>query len=116
MKKFVIFINFFLCVMLCGCSVQNSGYVEELTSNKWSATLKGGAQVSLCFNEEYADFEIENSSLSTSISGKYVADEKSFVIFVPEIAQNYTFVYTPKGEKLDLTYNNSTITLNRQDN
>ena len=115
MKKFVIILSFFLCFLFCGCSIDTSGYVQELTSSKWNVKLKGGAKLSLEFNEDYADFTIQNGELGTSIRGKYVADEKSFVIFMPEISQNYTFLYTPKGEKLDLTYNNATITLTKQD-
>ena len=34
-----------------------------------------------------------------------------FVIFVPEISQNYGFEYTPKGDTLELKYGEYTITL-----
>lgn len=67
----------------------------------------------LDFEEDTATLKINNSGKSTEIKGSYIADESTFVIFMPEVSQNYTFDYTPKGDKLDLSYNNNTITLNK---
>ncbi len=69
--------------------------------------------MSLEFDEDTAVLKINNSGKSTEIKGDYIADQSSFVIFMPEVSQNYSFDYTPKGNKLDLTHNNNTITLNK---
>lgn len=114
MNKIVAVLSFLLGVVLCGCSVDTSGYTEELTSSLWKVSLEGGAELVLSFDEEYACLSIENFNLKKEIKGKYIADEKSFVIFDTDVAQSYSFEYTPKGGNLDLTYNGSTITLSAE--
>ncbi|MGN0491329.1 hypothetical protein [Ruminococcus sp.] len=113
MKKIVAVILISVCFVFSSCTTDNSGYVNELVSSKWEAKLEGGAEVNLEFDEDTAVLKINNLGKSTEIKGSYIADENSFVIFMPEVAQNYTFAYTPKGDKLDLSYNDSTITLKK---
>ncbi len=116
MKKFVALICILLCLLLCSCSIATTGYSDELTLNSWCAKLDGGAEINLKFKDDSASLTLKSGDETTEICGKYLADEKSFVIFMPEISQNYTFLYVPKGDKLDVTYNNSTITLNKTEN
>lgn len=111
MKKFVILSAIVCCVILCSCTMQDSGYKTELTSYKWCSEFDGGGKVSLAFSDENATLTLENGKDTAQIKGKYIADDKQFIIFVPQIAQNYRFEYTPKGKTLDLKYNNSTVTL-----
>ncbi len=113
LKKIVAVILISICFVFSSCTTDTSGYVNELVSSKWEAKLEGGAEVNLEFSEDSAVFKISNSGKSTEIKGSYIADENSFVIFMPEVAQNYTFGYTPKGDTLDLSYNKNTITLNK---
>lgn len=113
LKKIVAVLLISVCFVFSACTTDTSGYVNELKSSKWEVELEGGAELKLEFDEDTAVLKINNSGKSTEIKGNYVADEGSFVIFVPEVAQNYTFEYTPKGNKLDLSYNSNTITLNK---
>ena len=113
MKKVVALFYLIICVMFCSCTQNTSGYSYELTSSKWKTTLNGGAEVSLSFSDDTANFTIKNSDKSTQIKGKFIADEETFVIFVPEICQNYGFAYVPKGNTLDISYNGNTITLEK---
>ncbi|HCI59221.1 hypothetical protein [Ruminococcus sp.] len=113
MKKIVAVLLISLCFVFSACTTDTSGYMNELTSSKWEAKLEGGAELSLEFDEDTAVLKINNSGKSTEIKGDYIADQSSFVIFMPEVSQNYSFDYTPKGNKLDLTHNNNTITLNK---
>lgn len=113
MKKFVALFYLIICIMFCSCTQNTSGYSYELTSSKWKSTLEGGAEVSLSFDNEIASLSIKNSDKSTQIKGKFIADEETFVIFVPEICQNYGFSYAPKGNTLDITYNDNTISLEK---
>lgn len=114
MKKFVVAVSFLLCLLFCSCSADTSGYKHELISNSWSAKFEGGAELKLEFNENTACLSIKNSDKKADIKGKYIADEKSFVIFVPEAAQNYSFTYVPNGKSLELSYSGSTVTLERE--
>lgn len=112
-KRLTVFLCIIMCFAFCSCSRDTSGYSGELTLNKWGAKLDGGAVVGLEFSSDKACLSIKNAESNVQISGKYTVDEKCFVIFVSEISQNYCFKYTAKGNLLDLTYNNSTITLKR---
>lgn len=112
MKKLVVLLMLFLCFLFCSCTADTSGYKSELTSRAWSAKLQGGAEAKLSFSGDKATFSLKSNNTTACIEGKYIADEHSFVIFMPDISQNYTFEYTPKGENLELKYNGSTITLN----
>lgn len=113
LKKLVAVLLISVCFVLSACTTDTSGYVNELKSSKWAVKLDGGAELNLEFDEDTAVLKINNSGKSTEIKGRYIADENSFVIFMPEVSQNYTFGYTPKGDTLDLSYNKNTITLNK---
>lgn len=89
------------------------GYVDELRCNSWKAELEGGAEVELSFGEDSASLKINNAGESAEISGRCIIDDKSFVIFVPEISQNYGFNYVPRGDTLELSFGGSTITLDK---
>lgn len=112
MKKFVVFFLALLTALCCSCTADTSGNTYELTSPRWEADLEGGAKLNLEFKDNSALLKIDNNGENTQIKGRYIADEKSFVIFMPEIFQNYTFEYTPKGETLELSYNGKKIILN----
>lgn len=112
MKKFVAVLCIMLAFVCCSCTVDTSGYSYELTSKSWAANLEGGGRVELSFNNGNATLALENGNLKKEISGKYIADEKSFVIFASDIFYNYKFDYVPSGNTLELEYNNMKITLN----
>lgn len=116
MKKFVILLLIFVCFLLCSCSADTSGYSNELTSSGWTAELDGGGKINLSFNGDNALLILQSGKDKTELCGKYVVDDTTLVIFVPNLYQNYTFEYVPHGKKLDLSYNGSKITLSRADN
>ncbi len=110
MKNFVaVLCTVLISFIFCSCSADTSGYITELTECDWIAENKGGARAELCFEGEKATLTLESGDLKKEISGKYVADEKSFIIFVPELSYNYKFDYTPSCSTLEVTYNNMTI-------
>ena len=111
MKKIVVVLIFLISVILSSCTTDTSGYKNELVSRKWYTELKGGATINLEFSEDIAKLKKKNADEKVEIKGRYVADNETFVIFVPEISQNYCFTYLPKGNNLDITYNGYTITL-----
>ncbi|HCA05511.1 MAG TPA: hypothetical protein DEO32_06415 [Ruminococcaceae bacterium] len=115
MKKFVftlIFITFAL--FLCGCETGETSCVGELTSSSWQLKLKSGGKIDLDFNGKIACLTLSNGKDKTKIEGKYLADETEFVIFMPQIAQNYGFKYTPRGNLLDLSFEGKTVTLKKR--
>lgn len=118
MKKLVIFLVLSAVMLFCGCTQNAPSPQNELISSRWAATLDGGAEVKLQFRGEpgdlSADLEITNAGKSVNISGDCLTDGSSFVIFDESISQNFAFDYTPKGNTLDISYNGSTLTLQKQ--
>ena len=117
MKKLVIISVFLLTsaiIMLTGCSSDVSGSIAELISCSRSAELESGAEVRLDFAEDTARLEIESGEERTVIEGKYIADDESFVVFMPEIGQNYCFSYKPMGEELLLSYGEGSVILKNE--
>lgn len=115
MKKTVVMLIYFFVFgfILSGCMQSASGYIDELRENKWKAELDGGAEVELSFEDDFASLKINNGGESADISGRCIIDDKSFVIFVPEISQNYGFDYVPNGDTLELSFDGNTIILDK---
>lgn len=110
MKKcIVVILVLTYSLILCSCSADTSGYVNELTEFVWIAETKGGAKAELLFEKDKAFLTLESGNTKKVISGKYVADEESFVIFVPELYYNYKFDYVPSCNTLKLIYNDMTV-------
>lgn len=103
------------CFLLTSCTVNTSGYSEELTSKAWEAKLDGGAEVVLKFEDDYASLIIENGNLKNEIKGKCIVDDTSFVIFDTQVDTNYLFNYEPQGNSLLLKRNDNTIVLKARD-
>ncbi len=112
MKKFVIMLCAIIMITLCSCSVDTSGYTYELTSNIWEAEFDGGGKAVLKFDDDTASLTMSNGDLQRSIEGRYIADDSSLVIFMPELKYNYCFKYTPRGNTLELEYNDMILELN----
>ena len=115
MKKLVVLWIIICTALLCGCSTVKTGKKYELTENSWKARLDGGGRLSLRFGGGRAELKMENGENKTVISGEYLADDKTLVIFVPELMQNYGFGYTPRGNLLDLSFNGATVTFTADD-
>lgn len=112
MKKFVIVLCIMIAFVCCSCTADTSGYSYELTSKSWEANLECGGRVELSFDKGNAVLCLENGELKKQISGKYIADETSFVIFATDLSYNYKFNYIPYGNTMELTYNNMKLLLN----
>ena len=118
MKKLVILLILPMIMLFCGCTQNAPSPQNELISSRWTAKLEGGAEVELHFYGEpgdlSAELKITNAGKSMNISGDCLTDSSSFVIFDETISQNFAFAYTPKGDTLDISYNGSTLTLQKQ--
>ena len=104
--------------MLCGCTQNAPGAQNELISSSWSAKLDGGGELSLKFTGEpgdlSAELNIKNAGKNVTISGDCLVDSGSIVIFDSSVSQNYAFDYTPKGDTLEISYNKSVITMQKE--
>ena len=116
MKKFVaaLIISGIFC--LCGCQSGTTGSRAELTSRSWNVQLDGGGKASLRFQGDNAFLTLENGGEQEIISGKYVADESTLVIFDDSVCQSYSFSYTPHGSTLTLSRDGGEIELSAPEN
>ena len=96
---------------LCACERVIRDASDELVMNSWSAELAGGAQVSLTFDEDNAEFSVTNSDTASSLKGLCILSPEQFTVCDEETGENYTFDYRLFGDHIELTYNNSTIIL-----
>lgn len=101
-----------LCFLLAGC--QGSGYSRELTSSSWSASTPGGGSAELSFEGENARLDMKNGTDSVSISGRYLADEETLVIFDSSVCRNYSFDYRVSGDSLVLSTESGELRLAAQ--
>ncbi len=118
MKKLLFSAVIISLLMLCGCTQNAPSPQNELISSNWTASLDGGGELSLEFSGEpgdlSAEFNLKNAGKDITISGDCLVDSTSIVIFDSSVSQNYAFDYTPKGDTLEITYNNSTLTMQKQ--
>ena len=118
MKK-PLFSAVILCSLLfCGCTQNAPSPQNELISSSWTAELDGGGELSLKFYGEPGDLSAElnlkNAGKDVTISGDCLVDSTSIVIFDSTVSQNYALDYTPKGDTLEISYNNTFLTLRKQ--
>ena len=113
MKKTVGAVIFMIIFVFSGCSGGERGYVSELTQSTWQAQLEGGGNLYLSFDGDHATLDIQSGKEQTQIKGRVIADEKSFVIFDRELAQNYGFEYVPRGEQLELCFEGNTVVMDK---
>lgn len=114
MKKLFVFILCVICLTLCSCTADTLGQSYELTSEKWHGELKGGAEVSLEFDDNTAKLTLKSGEDEITINGLYAIDESCFIIFNQEFKQSYSFNYTVNGSKLVLDYCGKEIEIEKQ--
>ena len=111
MKKIVLLLILPLAFLFCGCDSGDKGETFELKRYDWTAELEGGGELKLSFDGDFASLELKNCGDSAVIKGRMLADGESFIIFDDELMQCYSFSYVPRGDRLDLTYEGSTVEL-----
>ncbi|MDD5795753.1 MAG: hypothetical protein PUD24_02285 [Oscillospiraceae bacterium] len=105
-------INIFL---LCSCSYTKQSYADELTSSIWYAENENKTQITLSFPEDNtAEINIKGDTDNTcTISGICTVNEETLVISDMSMAKNISIDYKVYGNKVELTYMGSTITLEK---
>lgn len=115
MKRFFIIILALLCsIMLISCSTEIFTPFDELKMYKWVKTDNYGMSVTLSFYDECAELTVLCADGKQDIiSGAVTSDAQSFTIADPEKKSTYTFGYILHGSFVDLSYNGSSIPLDK---
>lgn len=88
---------------------------DELKSGIWQTNDNFGKEIKLEFDGDNASIYISNDNIKKSISGIASIDNSTINISDSDFCENFCFEYKLYGNKIDLIYNNYTITLNKVD-
>ena len=103
-----------ITMLLSGCTqAQITTKADELMAYKWSASDKHGKEISLLFYDDIGHLTIKTDDISCEITGTALVDEHTVKIFDSSCNQSYSFDYVLYGNKIDITYNEKTIGLNK---
>lgn len=80
----------------------------------WSGAAENGTAASLSFDGSRGSLSIEGDN-GILIDGLCIAGNKSLTICDEKSGVNYTFSYTLYGDRVELTYNGSTLSLQKND-
>ena len=103
-----------VCFLLCSCTRVVRSEKDEITMFSWYSELDNGNKLSLSFGEDEALFNAENDGFSMEISGYYLIDDERFVIFDEDTKMDYTFIYKLHGDRVELSFGDGTITLDKR--
>ncbi|MBQ3265565.1 MAG: hypothetical protein IJH07_07285 [Ruminococcus sp.] len=100
---------------LVSCTRIISSPADELRMYSWRGEAENGSTAALTFDDTDGSFVIENDDSSLTLSGLCFADDEKIIICDDESGQNYTFAYRLYGDRVELTYDGSTLTLDKTD-
>lgn len=112
--KFLIACISIITMILSGCTQgQITSKADELTTNEWFASDKFGKEISLLFTQDTAELKIKTNDFSCKIIGNVLVDEQTVKIFDNTLKQTYSFDYNLYGDKIEITYDEKTVELNK---
>ena len=112
--KFIIPIIIIFFLTSCTQLVTNTA--DETRMNTWKAELQNGSIVTLSFENDTAQFRVEDEDgdVLTRIKGLCFFDNKSMLIYNKSESEPYIFEYKIKNNKLVLSYGGGRLVLTRE--
>lgn len=115
-RKSIIALTFILiAVFMCGCTttvINNES--DEIKLYSWKYIGEQGLVANLSFENDNAALTVESSGEHCKIEGLCVFGEQSFVIVDNTLKKKFIFNYTLSGKNLELQYNDSLITFDKE--
>ena len=81
----------------------------------WRSSGESGCTVSLTFDEDTASLSCSGAGTSFTLDGRCFLTDDRLIICDEESGQNYSFGYVLHGDRAELSYNGSVITLGKLD-
>lgn len=100
-------------LFLYGCARVIRDASDELVTHSWRSLSESGAEVSLSFDSDTAEFTVSNGDVNCVLRGIYTASPDCITICDENSGDNYTFEYILHGDRIELSYNNSMIILEK---
>lgn len=112
--KYLIAFIAVITMILSGCTQsQITSKADELMSNEWFASDKFGKEISLLFTQDTVELKVKTNDFSGKIIGTVLVDEQTVKIFDNTLKQTYSFDYSLYGDKIEITYDEHTVELNK---
>ena len=97
---------------LSGCSRVIRDAKDELVLYSWSREFDTGSSMSLNFSDNFATLDfITSDGIKSSLYGLYILSPTNLVICDDNTGTDYTFLYSVYGDRVELTMDDSTIEL-----
>lgn len=104
------------CLLLLGGCMQREIILpeDELKTNTWCGKDEYNKQAELYFNCDNAVLTFKTDKTFVKVQGNAMVSDEKLVITDVALCQNITFSYKLYGDHIDLTYEGSTIKLDRK--
>ncbi len=110
----LLFIIILCFIALCGCTKrQITSVADEVTAYTWENSDKFNKNIKLSFNDNYAKLYIKTNNYTGQIQGNAVVTNNSIEIFDNTLKESYKFSYTLYGDRIEFTYGEKTIKLEK---
>ena len=100
-------------MLLSSCTQRINGAADELRRFSWDRAAENGNFASLMFCETKAYLFLKTQDSELRIRGIGIADEERLLICDEASGMNYTFGYKLYGDRIELSINGGTITLDK---
>lgn len=105
----------FMLTLFCSCTrtaVQSEA--DELKANAWHGKGEYQSTIDLSFHGDTAAIDIKaGGGAKTKISGECVVGDDSITVTDQNLKERFEFKYSLSGDKIELTYGESTISLDK---
>ncbi len=113
-KYILLCLTLFVCLLLCSCSRAITSSADELTAHSWQAQLDNGNTITLSFDMDNATLALAYADdTEVNIEGLCELSDTSFVIHDSDTFSSYKFDYIVHFDSVDITYGNTTVSLNK---
>ena len=112
-KLILISLLMIVTLSLTGCRRVVDSPADELRMYAWYGESENGNTASLSFDENKASFEAKGDDISLSLSGLCILTDDRMIICDTDSKMNYSFGYDLYGDRVELSYNNSVLPLDK---
>lgn len=114
-KLFILGVISACVICLCGCTGVINSSADEIKQYRWQVYLDNGNTVSLSFDDGKADFCAVTDDYSLELNGLCILTDNTIIICDEDSGTHYSFVYTLFGDRVELNFNGSVISLKKAD-
>lgn len=101
-------------ITLAACTTENiTCTADELKNFAWSNSDDFGKSIELRFDGNTGFLKIKSKDEAYEIKGDVIADDNNLTITDSTLKDTYEFTYKLYGDKIELTYGENTLTLNK---